>query len=268
MSGVQDKISLKLDSNQLIPTQVKGEYILKPVPAYVPEFQNDVPANEHLTMQIARQIFKIGTAENAIIPFQDGELAYLTKRFDRRNENKLHMEDLCQLMEITPETHGENFKYESSYQEVGNTLKQFCDAPKIEIEKLYKIIFFNYVFGNGDAHLKNFSLIESVNDDFILSPAYDLINTYLHFPEESRMALDLFTDFETEFFQKNGFYGRVDFLKLAEFYGIKSERAQRMINAFLTARNHVCEMIKSSFLSEPAQEKYLDIYADRMKAIT
>lgn len=269
ISGMQDKISLKLVKNGLKPTTIDGEYILKPVSELmVPQFQNDIPANEHLTMQIAKQVFKINTAENAMIAFQDGELAYITKRFDRQNNEKLRQEDFCQLMGKSSETHGKNFKYAGSYQEAGNVIKQFCSAAKIEIEKLFNRIIFNYVFGNGDAHLKNFSLIETANEDFILSPAYDLINTNIHFPNETRMSLDMFNNFESDFFKNNGFYGKEDFLKLAEFYGIKKFRAMKMIDQIAEKQDGVINLIKASFLGEEAKIEYNNIIEDRLKAIS
>ena len=74
ISGVQDKISLKLRRGILEPTEQDGEFILKPVPAAdIPRFKGDVPANEHLTMQIAAQAFGIPAAINACIRFADGE---------------------------------------------------------------------------------------------------------------------------------------------------------------------------------------------------
>lgn len=269
ISGVQDKISLKLDGKKLIPTDKDGEYILKPIPGIsIPRFQNDVPANEHLTMQIAKQLFNIQTAENALIHFSDGELAYITKRFDRKNGSKLRQEDFCQLSGKTPETTGINFRYDGSYQEAGSIVKRFCAAYKIEMEKLFTLILFNYLIANGDAHLKNFSLIESISGDFVLSPAYDLINTTVHFPDESRMALDLFIDYETESFKENGFYKKPDFMKLAEFYEIKHNRTERIIQSFLQKNENVKYMIESSLLSKDAKIRYLEIFEDRLKAIT
>ncbi|MDA3814541.1 MAG: HipA domain-containing protein [Candidatus Cloacimonetes bacterium] len=268
ISGVQDKISLKLSGKDLISTTGEGEYILKPVPSInVEQLQFDVPANEHLTMQIAKQIFKIQTAENALINFQDGESAYITKRFDRYDGHKIHQEDFCQIGGISPETNGPNFKYESSYHEMGEIIKKHCVAPKIEIEKLYKLVLFNYMFGNGDAHQKNFSLIETINGDFVLSPAYDLLNTNIHFPEESRMALDLLKHFETEHYKINAFYGFEDFMKLGEFYGIKSNRNKKMILEFPAQREKVEKLISRSFLSQEGRKKYLEIFLDRLKAM-
>jgi serine/threonine-protein kinase HipA len=268
ISGVQDKISLKLSGKNLVPTSSEGEYILKPISQdKVLQLQNDISANEHLTMQIAKQVFKIRTAENALIDFADNESAYITRRFDRIGTEKLRQEDFCQIGGFSPETDGPNFKYETSYEEIGQIVFDHCAAPKIEIEKLYKLILFNYIFGNGDAHLKNFSLIETIDGDFVLSPAYDLLNTNIHFPNESRMALDLFKDHETKHYKINAFYGFEDFMKLGEFYGIKSIRVKKMIIEFANKRENVEKLISQSFLSPKCKEKYLGIYLDRLKAI-
>jgi serine/threonine-protein kinase HipA len=268
ISGVQDKISLKLSGRELHPVVNDGEFILKPVPSTdIEQLRADIPANEHLTMQIAKQLFGIQTAENALIRFSDGELAYITKRFDRKGKDKVRVEDFCQISEISPESNGPDFKYGSSYQSIGNTVYKHCAAARIEIEKLFKLVVFNYIFGNGDAHLKNFSLIETVYGDFVLSPAYDLINTNIHLPNESRTALDLFDDYESEHFKNNGFYGREDFMKLSEFYNINSIRAQKIITVFSNRTEQAKEMISSSFLSVRGKEKYLAVVYDRLKAI-
>lgn len=268
ISGVQDKISLKLVRGTLKPTDRDGEYILKPVPSSdIPRFKDDVPANEHLTMQIASQVFKIPTAINACIYFSDGELAYITRRFDRRGQAKIHQEDFCQLSGRTEKKDGKNFKYDASYEEVGKLLRFYCSAYPVEIEKLYKQIVFSYVFSNGDAHLKNFSLYESEFGDSILTPAYDLICTSLHFPNEKRTALALFDTHETEYFRQNAFYGRPDFLKLAEFYGIQTNRAIRFIDEFETRRDTILNLIARSFLSDAAKSDYEQRFKDRLHAI-
>ena len=265
ISGVQDKISLKLVRGDLTPTEKDGEYILKPIPsADIPRFKNDVPANEHLTMQIASQVFGMTPAINACIAFADGEIAYITRRFDRRAGAKIGQEDFCQLSNRTEETAGRNYKYDGSYEEVGRILKQYCKAYPVEIEKLFSRIVFNYVLSNGDAHLKNFSLFESELGDYILPPAYDMICTSLHFPDEARTALD---PFETPSFKENAFYRRVDFLKLAEFYGMNLERAERCLNHFATNQVRVTELVAQSFLSEQAKADFRFRFQDRLKAI-
>ena len=269
ISGIQDKISLKLNRGKLIPTEKDGEYILKPVPsADIPRCKSDVPANEHLTMQIASQVFAINTAANGCITFADGELAYITRRFDRFAGVKIGQEDFCQLSNRTEETAGRNYKYNGSYEEAGRILKRHCNAYPVEIEKLFARIVFNYVFSNGDAHLKNFSLFRSGFNDYILTPAYDLISTSLHFPDEARTALDLFDSYESDHFLKNAFYGRQDFLKLAESYALNRVRVVRFLDQFQNNRNRVLDLIGRSFLSDRAKANYQSRYADRLKAIT
>ncbi len=268
ISGVQDKISLKLMKRQLIPTEEAGEYILKPIPQIdIPRLQNDITANEHLTMQIAQQIFKIPTAGNALIPFSDGELAYITKRFDRNKNQKRHQEDFCQLMGKSPELEGDNYKYTGSYQEAAKVVKKFSAAYLIELERFFSLILFNYLIGNGDAHLKNFSLLETDSGDFVLSPAYDLINTSLHFPNESRMALDLFNDYESNFFKINGFYGKEDFVIFAKDIGIKDNRTINLIDRFLNNEDRMIDLVNISFLSNEAKVGYIEIIRDRLKAV-
>ncbi len=268
ISGVQDKISLKLERGQLEPVESRGEYLLKPVPSLViPEFTDDVPANEHLTMQIASQIFRISTAANAALYLSDGSMAYITKRFDYCDGIKIPQEDFCQLSARTPESGGENYKYNGSYEEMGGMIRKYCKASIVEIEKLYRQIVFNYIFSNGDAHLKNFSLQATPYGDYVLTPAYDLICTALHFPNESRTALEMFDDFESDFFRDNAFYGREDFIKLAEIYGIQKMRAEANLAEFRTKTECVINLINRSFLSPAAKFNYRARFEERLKAI-
>ncbi|VGO21047.1 type II toxin-antitoxin system HipA family toxin [Pontiella sulfatireligans] len=268
ISGVQDKVSLKLYRGRLLPTERDGEYILKPIPAVaLPEFLMDVPANEHLTMQLAGQLFSIPTPPNALVQFNDGEPAYLVKRFDGKADGtKIAQEDFCQLSNRSPDT-GTNYKYEGSYEEIGRLLKRYCAAYAIEVEKLFALVCFNYVFSNGDAHLKNFSLLQTAHGDYVLTPAYDLLSTSLHLPNESRTALEMFDNFEGESFKANAFYRRPDFVELAKRYGIVSARAERMLDAFQEKAQLAEEMISRSFLSRTGKQAYADRFKDRLHAI-
>jgi serine/threonine-protein kinase HipA len=268
ISGVQDKISLKLErGGKLHPTEKDGEYILKPIPSTpLPAFQQDVPANEHLTMQIAGQLFRIAVPPNACVELSDGEPAYLVKRFDRRADGtKIAQEDFCQLSGRSPDS-GKNYKYEGSYEESGRLLKKYCPAYRTESEKLFRLICFNYLFSNGDAHLKNFSLQQTVQGDYLLTPAYDLLCTSMHLPNESRTALDLFDDFESDFFKQNGFYGRTDFMELARRFGLPKKRAEIILDTFSAQKQEVKEMVGRSFLSADGKQNYLVRFTDRLRA--
>ena len=270
ISGVQDKISLILEDGVLKPAERNGMYILKPVPVIdIPKYRDDIPANENLTMQIAKQIFNINTALNALIFFKSGEPAYITKRFDRIGDKKIAQEDFCQLSNRSPDTHGKNYKYDSSYEETGIILKKYCPSYKIEVEKLFRIILFNYLTGNGDAHLKNFSLYQTEFGDYILTPFYDLLSTTIHFPNETWFALDLFDNgFYTNSFEKNGFYTGNDFLYLAKIFGIKPERSKMFIHEFIINEENILNMIDNSFLSIEAKTSYKDVVINRIKTLT
>ncbi|MBN1864256.1 MAG: HipA domain-containing protein [Victivallales bacterium] len=268
ISGVQDKISLRLCDGELVPAEKDGEYILKPIPsAVIPAFREDIPANEHLTMQIAGQVFGISTAVNALVFLKDGEPAYLTRRFDRHGGVKIPQEDFCQLGGRAEGTHGKDYKYNCSCEELGRILRRFCPAYQVEVEKLFALLLFNYVFSNGDAHLKNFSLFMSENSDHVLTPAYDLLCTSMHFSEESRTALDMFDSYESRFFRDNGFYWAEDFLKLAEIFGIKSIRAERLVSRCALSRDKTEAIVARSFLSETGKNEYLRQFNDRLSAI-
>ena len=269
ISGVQEKVLLKFEKGEF-SVDDQGEFILKPAPtAPKAVFVSDIPANEHLTMQIARQIFKIDVAANAVIRFSDGELAYITKRFDREKGEVKHQEDFCQLSGRSEESHGPDYKYDASYEEVAELVRRYCPAYRVELPKLFYRILFNYVIANGDAHLRNFSLLQGPFGDYVLSPAYDLLNTSMHFPNEmGRTALELFkdSDFETPKFAVLGYFTEPDFVKLGEYFGVSEDGVYEMICSFHKNRQQVEDMVMRSFLSPEAKIRYLEIFNDRLMA--
>lgn len=267
ISGVQEKMSMILDKNKLRLTKEgeKGNYILKPIPRDLKKV-DQVPANEHLTMQIAQQVFGIYTAENAMIFFKDYQPAYITKRFDIKEDGtRWGKEDFASLAGKTEENAGINFKYDFSYEEIFGLLKKYVPAYLVETEKLFSLIVFNYLFSNGDAHLKNFSLLESPNGDYILSPAYDLINTRIHV-DDTDFALDkgLFKDdFKSEAYKKFNHSNKEDFRELARRMEIKESRADNILAPFLKRQPKVEELVNNSFLEIKTKREYLLHYSTR-----
>lgn len=269
ISGVQDKVELRRSRGEFSVVEKGGEYILKPIPSIpLPRFHQEVPLNEALTMRIAARVFGIATAANEVVSFSDGELAYLTRRFDYRAGVKIRQEDFCQLSGRTSRTHGSDYKYNASYEECAQILRRFCPAHLVEIPKLFRRVLFSYVFGNGDAHLKNFSLYESLQGDMVLTPAYDLLATSVHIPAETPLALDLFADGHfTAAFERLGFYSSADFLELGRVYGLSEARARRELELFCTSREAVAAEIASSYLGEEAKTAYAALYRTRLEAI-
>jgi serine/threonine-protein kinase HipA len=259
ISGVQLKYSLRLNGNKLELCETNGQYIIKPIPsADHLEMMEDAPENEHLTMQIASQIFNIKTAHNALIYFKDGTPAYITKRFDVKGDGtKYIQEDFAQITNRTKETHGESYKYEGRYLEIGELIKKYVPASMIALENFFKIVLFNYVFSNGDAHLKNFSLIRNDLGELELSPSYDLMSTIIHTPGERDTALDLYDkDHESEYYATYGHYGRTEFIEFAKRLGIVEVRYMRIINEPLKQKELIIEKLDTSFLSKHAKKIY------------
>jgi serine/threonine-protein kinase HipA len=268
ISGVQEKLSLLLEKNQLRITRAgeQGTYILKPIPADIKK-PDQVPANEHLTMQLARQVYGINTAENAMIFFRDGQPAYITKRFDVKDDGSLPSgkwgtEDFASLAGKTKDNTGINFKYALSYEEMGLLIQKYVAAWRVEVEKFFSLVVFNYLYSNGDAHLKNFSLLESTNGDYLLSPAYDLINTKLHV-DDTDFALEkgLFADeFQSGQYKKSGHPSKADFIELARRIGIMESRIEKLLNPFLEKNPLVEALVNRSYLNEANKRGYILMY--------
>ena len=268
ISGVQLKYSLRLEGKELQLTEKGGQYILKPIPPTVLIIQPDqAPENEHLTMQIAAQLFGIRTAANALIYFKDGTPAYLTRRFDVKPDgSKFLQEDMAQVSGASRQTRGENFKYEGTYEDIGRLIRAHVAAYPPALENYFRLVLFNYLFSNGDAHLKNFSLIQTNMGDYTLAPAYDLMCTVLHTPQETDTALDLYKrDVDGEFYSHYGFFGQSEFRILAEKIGIQPIRTGRILTQLLTSRDEVMQMIQHSLLSEETKIKYQNVYLAKLK---
>jgi serine/threonine-protein kinase HipA len=103
------------------------------------------------------------------------------------------------------------------------------------LENLFRLVLFNYLLSNGDAHLKNFSLIQTDAGDYGLAPAYDLMSTIIHMPAETDAALDLYQgDHSSPFYSKYGYPGQPEFRVLADKFGLVPKRAERILSYMLT----------------------------------
>ena len=265
ISGVQEKFSVLLDKNKLrlINENEQGTYILKPIPG-AGKKSDQMPANEHLTMQIARQVYGIETAENALIFFKDGTPAYITKRFDVKEDgSKLAQDDFASLAKRTPQTHGKHYKYLGSYLDLFELMHNYLTTYKIEAPKLFKLLVFNYLFSNGDAHFKNFSILETPFGDYRLSPAYDLLNSRIHI-EDKEFALD------DGLLPKKLAQGKIglQFAKLAGEAEISEKTFQEIMKLMMTKSELVEKMVAASFLNDSTKSNYFQSYQGRLKQLT
>jgi serine/threonine-protein kinase HipA len=253
MSGVQTKMSLNEKKmpdgrGRLTVVGLWGYYILKP-----PSERFDaLPENEHLTMRLA-SLVGITTAEHAMLRLRSGELAYITKRFDRLQKGtkkKLHVEDMCQLTERLTRD-----KYNGSYEQIGKAIKQFTTYPVLELTRFYQLLVFCYLTGNSDMHLKNFSLMTNENGVVTLTPAYDLLSVTLVLPsdlDETALTLN----------GKKRNLRKSDFNQFAKTIGLP-EINQKAAHRSLRKLPEHLGVLESSFLSEESRQRYSALLAER-----
>lgn len=270
ISGVQDKISLKFDNEyNLVPTAKEGHYILKPIPFRVLKHKEDIVANEHVCMQISRQIFNIPTAINGIIHFNDGEMAYVTRRFDyfKSDNTKLDQEDFASILNMTEETVGKTYKYDSSYEKIAYAIKKYVPAYRPVLEDFYTRIILNYLIGNSDAHLKNFSLYRPQGrSDLTLTPSYDILDTSYHIDDTiGEMGLDLFDDIETRSYGALGYFTLEDFETFANLLEIPDKRLQKIFKKVLSSISLVEDLVKRSYLTDKGKDNFLENYHHRLE---
>lgn len=270
ISGAQEKYPAILDDGK-IRIAKEGErstYILKPAPLDRIYLRKQIPANEHLTMQIASQVYGIETAWNGLCFTADNQPVYITKRFDIMPDgSKLPMEDFASLIGRTDKTNGDEYKYEGSYDEIARAIVKYIPAYKIALENFLRMVVFNYIYANGDAHLKNFSVI-SQGEDFTLAPAYDLINTFVHI-EGSDLALKdgLSPEIEkSDVYARTGHPCRLDFERFGRHIGINEKRIARILDQFMEFPPEVDILIASSFFHEDrVRRTYKRIIEERRK---
>jgi len=253
VTGVQKKLSLKLniDNDQQQPRLTivgfAGDYILKPATDTFPH----LPENEDLTMRLA-QLCGIKTVPHTLIRLKTGKIAYLTKRIDRNNGRKVHMEDMCQITERLTE-----HKYKGSHEQVAKAILKHSHKTLFDISKYYELVLFSFVTGNSDMHLKNFSMIATTEHLWQLSPAYDLLSTHIAMPEdEEELALTLNG--------KKKKMNRKDFTTAMTGAGLTAKATENLMDR-ITHRVVVhLDLIKSSFLPSEKQSEYIELVQKRL----
>jgi serine/threonine-protein kinase HipA len=254
LTGVQAKLSLDIsrgksdEPNRFTIVGLWGRYILKPqTDAY-----RALPELEDLTMHLAEAV-KISVVPHSLIRFEDGEMAYITRRIDRpKDGTKVAMEDMCQLTERLTE-----YKYRGSYEQIAKAIKKFSSAPKLDLVNFWELVTFSWITGNADMHLKNFSLYRLPSGDYTLTPAYDLLSTTLVMPEDSEeMALTL-----------NGKKRKItkdDLVKAVTASGIDLKIIDNMAKKLVKAVPKWFDLIDNSFLPEDMKHKYKTLILRRL----
>lgn len=251
ISGVQPKLSVihNHKKHQLTVVERGGLYILKPPT----ERFESIPENENLCMNIA-SAYGIEVPSHGLLPLMDERLVYVVKRFDRLEDgSKLQQEDFQQLIQT-------NDKYTGSHEKIANFIKKHSSVPGLDLVRLFERALLFYVLGNGDAHLKNFSLLRKKEVDYQLSPAYDIVNSRLVLPEEKEdMCLSLQE-------KKSRLSGR-DFTRLSEHFGLTRKQVDNSLTRLNELKLSIETMIAESFLSQRFKDRFFEIFKERVKRI-
>ena len=254
LTGVQAKLSLHLDrhegSKRLTIVGLWGDFIFKPQT----QSYKTLPENEDLTMHLA-EIAKIKVVPHTLIRLQDGTLGYLTKRIDRTSEGgKIPMEDMCQLTERQTE-----YKYKSSYEQIAKVIAKHSYVPLLDLTDFYEQVFFNWLVGNNDMHLKNYSLY-APKGKWVLTPAYDLLNVSMVNPKDTEeLALTLNA--------KKKRIKKSDFVRAMETSGISPKVFDNILAKYRKLLPKFNEIIDLSFLDKEDKEIYKQSIASRLARI-
>ncbi len=257
VTGVQPKLSLnsaKMTGNSVVEkftiVGLWGKYILKPQT----ELYEQLPEIEDVTMRLA-ELSKIKTVEHSLIRLKSGELVYITKRIDRLKDKKLHMEDMCQLTERQTE-----YKYKGSHEQVAKTIKAFSTNPGLDIVSFYELVLFCFLIGNNDMHLKNFSLLKSVDLNYNLCPAYDLVASELAVEgDDEELALSLNG--------KKRKIKRKDFSIAMKTSGMNDKSIENVFKKFGQLQDKWHAFIDLSFLSREFKESYHNMVITKFKQL-
>ncbi|RUO76989.1 type II toxin-antitoxin system HipA family toxin [Idiomarina seosinensis] len=172
-SGVQPKVMVAR------ATVLQNDVIVK---TYDEEFPL-LTVNEFVCMKCAQSCgFEVPQ-----VWLSDNFEHYVVERFDTLpSGEKLGIEDFATLLGRSGDE-----KYKGSYE---NILKatRLNTGSLSQVENVFKLIAFNCLIGNGDAHLKNFSLVyESDFNNIRLSPVYDVTHTLIYPEIDNSMALKM-----------------------------------------------------------------------------
>lgn len=250
IQGLQPKLSVNLSLKKHCFEIVDqgGRYIFKPQSLDY----SQLPENEDVTLKLAETV-GINVPVHGLIHCKDKSFTFLIKRMDRYGKKgRLHLEDFAQLLGYTRDT-----KYSSSMEQVVDAVEQFTTFPALEKSELFKRTLFNFIVGNEDMHLKNFSIL-SENGIHKLAPAYDFLNTTIALknPKEE-IALPLNG--------KKRNLTRKDFLTYfaKDRLGLTEKVIETTLKNFSKSKTKFEDLLERCFLSDSLKIKYLELMTKR-----
>ena len=175
------------------------------------------------------------------------------------------MEDFASMIGKNELTAGRQFKYTGCYENIAIAIRANVAAWMVDMERFFERVVFNYIYANGDDHLKNFSLILN-GHDYRLCPAYDLINTGLHI-EGDDFGLDGGLSYNIEksdIYDRTGHPCRLDFARFGAKIGLIKNRIDKILNKYTGFPERASRLVDCSFLSEKMKRNYVHIVNERI----
>jgi serine/threonine-protein kinase HipA len=192
ISGIQRKLLVVKDGKIFTPAGPKG---LAP---YIAKFNSEsdrvgsLVRNEQLSLRWSGELLGKGEINEFVVGTVSvlNETAVIVTRFDRKPDGgKLRLEDFAQILN-KPGGRNADGKYNASYEDVAAVIKRHSVRPEIDLARFFRRLVVFVLVGNCDAHLKNFSLLET-DAGLRLSPAYDIVNTALYDGFDQTLALSI-----------------------------------------------------------------------------
>ncbi len=246
ISGVQKK---------LLVVQAAGKNEFRPAPPtglapFIAKFNSErIPTlvrNEYLSLRWTAAV--LGNPE--VNPHALGrvaeldEIALIVTRFDRAPEGaKLRLEDCAQIL-CKPRGRDYAGKYDGAYEDIAAVIRNHSARPAIDLARFFRRLVAFALVGNCDAHLKNFSLLETPAG-LRLSPAYDVVNTALYDGYDQALALSI----GGRKLQLEAVTGRI-----LEEFGRSIDLPAKAIEQALTEIRRTAAKAQTSILAPPAGE--------------
>lgn len=246
LSGVQMKVSvrLNLEQREMVVCNLGGTYILKPEPNEFPE----LPQNENLCMNIAAMV-GFNVPPQGLFSMSDSKYCYIVKRFDRlENGEKVQMENAAQILQLED-------KYKGSLELIGKVIRRHVTNSGLDAIEFFERVLLCFLIGNGDMHLKNWSLLILGANEINLAPCYDFVSSKIYIPNEEESALTLNG--------KRNHLKRKDFESLALGLEIDPKVLQNLFKKYRDSKDALLQMIEQSRLSAKRREQMKQLVLER-----
>ena len=175
------------------------------------------------------------------------------------------MEDFAAVIGRSEQDDGKEFKYSGCYEDIAIAIRKNVSAWMVDMERFFELVVFNYIYANGDDHLKNFSLILQ-GQDYRLAPAYDLLNTSLHVRGDD-FGLDggLSPNIpRSDVYVQTGHPCRLDFERFGACIGLVKSRVDRILDKYMQLPESAIMLVGRSFLNEKMKRNYLRTVNERI----